>query len=122
MAQLRQVQLARRREHLPGRRELLTAASVALIAGIIEGPESGWGSTPVLSHEIMASLPRERAGLGSGLNSATRELGSAVGVAVMGTVTATHGMGAGYRAVAAVVLAGALLVARWLRTDARAPA
>ncbi|GAA3555230.1 MFS transporter [Nonomuraea rosea] len=77
---------------------------------------------PVLSHEIMAALPRERAGLGSGLNSATRELGSAAGVAVMGTVTATHGMGAGYRVVAVVVLAGALLVAHWLRSGARGSA
>ncbi|MFC4119427.1 MFS transporter [Nonomuraea zeae] len=74
---------------------------------------------PVLSHEIMAALPRERSGLGSGLNSATRELGSAVGVAVMGTVAATHGMAAGYRVVAAVVLAGALLLPRSLRTGAR---
>ncbi|GAA3257203.1 MFS transporter [Nonomuraea helvata] len=70
---------------------------------------------PVLSHEIMAALPRERAGLGSGLNSATRELGSAVGVAVMGTVMATYGMSAGYRVVAAVVLAGAVLVTWWRR-------
>ncbi|MGW4966974.1 MFS transporter [Nonomuraea sp. NPDC004186] len=72
---------------------------------------------PVLSHEIMAALPRERAGLGSGLNSATRELGSAVGVAVMGTVMATYGMSAGYRVVAAVVLAGGLLVTWWRARD-----
>jgi predicted MFS family arabinose efflux permease len=72
---------------------------------------------PVLSHEIMAALPRERAGLGSGLNSATRELGSAVGVAVMGTVTATYGMSAGYRVVAAVVLAGGVLVTWWRGRD-----
>ncbi|MEW9548758.1 MFS transporter [Nonomuraea sp. NPDC050783] len=77
---------------------------------------------PVLSHEIMAALPRERAGLGSGLNSATRELGSAVGVAVMGTVAATHGMAAGYRVVAAVVLAGGLLVTWWLTPGGRGSA
>ncbi|MEQ4717223.1 MFS transporter [Nonomuraea sp. B19D2] len=70
---------------------------------------------PVLSHEIMAALPRERAGLGSGLNSATRELGSAVGVAVMGTVMTTYGMSVGYRVVAAVVLAGGVLVTWWRR-------
>ncbi|SEG95688.1 Predicted arabinose efflux permease, MFS family [Nonomuraea solani] len=73
---------------------------------------------PVLSHEIMAALPRERAGLGSGLNSATRELGSAIGVAVMGTVMTTGGLAAGYRVVAAVVLAGALPVVWWLRAGA----
>ncbi|MCK2220729.1 MFS transporter [Actinomadura sp. ATCC 31491] len=77
---------------------------------------------PVLSHEIMAALPRERAGLGSGLNSATRELGSAVGVAVMGTVSATHGMAAGYRVIAGVVLAGGLLVIRWLTSGERGSA
>lgn len=74
---------------------------------------------PVLSYEIMAALPRERAGLGSGLNSATRELGSALGVAVMGTVTATHGMAAGYRVVAAVVLVGGLVTLTGLRDSAR---
>ncbi|MGW0803062.1 MFS transporter [Nonomuraea sp. NPDC002799] len=74
---------------------------------------------PVLSHEIMAALPRERAGLGSGLNSATRELGSAIGVAVMGTVMTTHGMSAGYRVVAGVVLAGGVLVMWWLRGATR---
>ncbi|NRQ37214.1 MFS transporter [Nonomuraea sp. NN258] len=77
---------------------------------------------PVLSHEIMAALPGERAGLGSGLNSATRELGSAVGVALMGTVTVAFGMDAGYRAVAGVVLAGTLLVTWWLRAGTRAEA
>ncbi|GAB2907284.1 MFS transporter [Nonomuraea fastidiosa] len=79
-------------------------------------------SVPVLSHEIMAALPRERAGLGSGLNSATRELGSAVGVAVMSTVMTAYGMGAGFRVVAAVVLAGGLLTGWWLRTGARGSA
>lgn len=77
---------------------------------------------PVLSHEIVAALPPERAGLGSGLNSATRELGSAVGVAVMGTVMAAQGMGAGYRVVAAVVLVGAACTLAWLRPGRPEPA
>ncbi|WP_219825774.1 MFS transporter [Nonomuraea typhae] len=71
---------------------------------------------PVLSHEIMASLPPARAGLGSGLNSAARELGSAVGVAIMGTVAATAGTGAAYLTVAAVVLAGGLVALGWFRS------
>ncbi|WP_262403090.1 hypothetical protein [Actinomadura sp. CNU-125] len=41
---------------------------------------------PPLSVRVMASLPPARAGLGSGLNSAAREIGSALGVAVLGTV------------------------------------
>ncbi|MEV5828295.1 MFS transporter [Spirillospora sp. NPDC052242] len=41
---------------------------------------------PPLSILVMASLPPARAGLGSGLNGAAREIGSALGVAVLGTV------------------------------------
>jgi predicted MFS family arabinose efflux permease len=47
-------------------------------------------SVPSLSTAIMASLPPARAGLGSGLNSASREIGSAVGIAVVGTVLASQ--------------------------------
>ncbi|ADI04085.1 major facilitator transporter [Streptomyces bingchenggensis BCW-1] len=43
-------------------------------------------SLPTLSVAIMGALPPSRAGLGSGLGSASREVGSALGVAVMGTV------------------------------------
>ena len=39
-------------------------------------------SIPTLSTGIMTSLPPARAGMGSGLNSAAREIGSALGVAV----------------------------------------
>lgn len=41
---------------------------------------------PCLTAEIAASLPVERAGVAGGLQSATRELGSALGVAVVGTI------------------------------------
>ncbi|MEV0644353.1 MFS transporter [Phytomonospora sp. NPDC050363] len=41
---------------------------------------------PALSTAIIAAVPPERAGLGSGLNSATREVGSALGVAIVGTI------------------------------------
>ncbi|WP_274914423.1 MFS transporter [Streptomyces sp. WZ-12] len=44
-------------------------------------------ATPLLSHAMMAALPPERAGVGSGLQSLTRELGSALGIAVTGTLT-----------------------------------
>ncbi|RSO16314.1 MFS transporter [Streptomyces sp. WAC 06725] len=43
-------------------------------------------ATPPLSGGIMNALPRSRGGLGSGLNSTAREIGSAIGVAVTGTV------------------------------------
>jgi len=47
-------------------------------------------SIPTLSTGIMTSLPPARAGMGSGLNSAAREIGSARGVAVVGAVLASH--------------------------------
>lgn len=44
---------------------------------------------PPLSTAIIGAVPHHRAGLGSGLNSATREVGSALGVAVVGTIMTT---------------------------------
>lgn len=41
---------------------------------------------PSLSHAVVGALPQEKAGVGSGLNAAARELGAALGVAVVGTV------------------------------------
>jgi MFS family permease len=43
-------------------------------------------ATPQLSAVLVASLPARRAGMGSGLNSASREIGCALGVAVLGTI------------------------------------
>ncbi len=45
-------------------------------------------ATPLLSHGMMSALPAHRAGVGSGLQSLVRELGSALGVAVSGSVVA----------------------------------
>ncbi|MGA4844948.1 MFS transporter [Streptomyces sp. G5(2025)] len=45
-------------------------------------------ATPLLSHGMMSSLPAHQAGVGSGLQSLARELGSALGVAVSGSVVA----------------------------------
>jgi hypothetical protein len=39
---------------------------------------------------IMTSIPPERAGMGSATNDTTRELGGALGVAVLGSVVTTH--------------------------------
>ncbi|MER8186727.1 MFS transporter [Kitasatospora sp. NPDC094015] len=81
---------------------------------------------PSLSGGIMAALPADRAGMGSGLNGAAREVGSALGVAAMGTAlgASTAGSGAsaaalgaamdsGFRAVAVVVALAGVLVVRW---------
>jgi hypothetical protein len=45
---------------------------------------------PPLSGMIVHTLPPSHAGVGSGLNSTTRELGSALGVAVLSTVLTTR--------------------------------
>lgn len=45
---------------------------------------------PTLTISISAALPREQAGVAGGLQSTTRELGSALGVAVIGTLLTTQ--------------------------------
>jgi EmrB/QacA subfamily drug resistance transporter len=73
---------------------------------------------------IMSAVPPRRAGAGSAMNDASRELGAALGVAVLGSVAAsryasgvaslTHGLGGAQRSVAESSLAGALDVASHL--------
>lgn len=46
-------------------------------------------AVPSLSTGIVTSLPAEQAGVGSGINSAVREIGAALGVAVIGSVFAS---------------------------------
>jgi MFS-type transporter involved in bile tolerance (Atg22 family) len=45
---------------------------------------------PPLSAMIVRALPPSHAGVGSGLNSTARELGSAIGVAVLSTILTTR--------------------------------
>ncbi|MGA5270887.1 MFS transporter [Streptomyces lydicamycinicus] len=92
---------------------------------------------PTLSHAIVASVPAHRAGMGSGLQGAARELGAALGIAVVGTVLSVRfaagtGYGAttvtafadatalGYRIAAGVVLVVGCAVVWGLRAGARA--
>jgi len=56
---------------------MLMAAGVALSVG-------------PLTAAIMSAVPPRRAGMGSATNDATRELGAALGVAVMGSIAASH--------------------------------
>ncbi|MGW6709655.1 MFS transporter [Streptomyces sp. NPDC054956] len=81
---------------------------------------------PALTLTVVSELPAHQAGLGSGLNTAAREIGAALGVAVVGTVLASrfhgvpHGaaevtaftdaMGVGLRTAAAVLLLAAVAV------------
>ncbi|GIF06678.1 MFS transporter [Actinoplanes siamensis] len=80
---------------------------------------------PALTGGILAGLPAGSAGLGSGLNSAAREVGAALGVAVIGTVLTSHhalrseddflaGVAVGYRGLAGVLaVATVAVVAMW---------
>lgn len=62
---------------------VLYASALALAA-------AGMGlSVPSLSTGIVGSLPPAQAGVGSGINSAVREIGAALGVATVGSLLAT---------------------------------
>jgi EmrB/QacA subfamily drug resistance transporter len=74
-------------------------------------------SSPMTS-AIMSAVPTNRAGSGSSMNDATRELGAALGIAVLGSIAASHysssigsairGLDGGGRSAATGSLAGAL--------------
>ena len=65
---------------------------------------------PLLSAQLADALPDDQAGVAGGLQSTTRELGSALGVAVVGTVT-TSTFGAALPAGVPHAVAAALAVA-----------
>jgi AcrR family transcriptional regulator len=58
-------------------------AAVLVIIGI----GMGFAMAPA-TESIMGSLPPEKAGVGSAMNDTTREIGGALGVAIMGSLTA----------------------------------
>ncbi|MGQ4598629.1 MFS transporter [Nocardia sp. R6R-6] len=89
---------------------------------------AGFGlCAPVLTGGVVTGLPREQSGLGAGLNTAAREFGAALGVAVIGVALGAHaghrldavaftdGMGRGLGLIGAVVLLAAAVVAIGLR-------
>ncbi|MFJ9075095.1 MFS transporter [Streptomyces sp. NPDC102278] len=90
---------------------------------------------PSLTLTVVAELPAHQAGLGSGLNTAAREIGAALGVAVVGTVLAsrfdgdprdpaqvaafTEATGVALRTVSVVLLVAAVAVVAGYRERAR---
>jgi EmrB/QacA subfamily drug resistance transporter len=74
-----------------------------------------------MTASIMSAVPARRAGAGSAMNDATRELGAALGIAVLGSLAASrydgqvakflHGLTAAQRSTANTSIAGALRVA-----------
>lgn len=68
-----------------------TAASPVWVYGLIAFVQGSFTAnvTPPATTAIMAALPREQAGIGSSVNSTVRQVGGALGVAVLGTVLTT---------------------------------
>jgi hypothetical protein len=83
-----------------------------------------------MTASIMSAVPERRAGMGSAMNDATRELGAALGVAVLGSIAASRygariasavlGLSPGDAATAKSSVAGALKVADTLPTPGHA--
>ncbi len=82
-----------------------------------------------MTASIMSAVPPRRAGAGSAMNDATRELGAALGIAVLGSVATSrysgsiarflHGLSPADRSAASTSIAGALRVADKLPAGAR---
>jgi EmrB/QacA subfamily drug resistance transporter len=114
---------------------VLTAGGVFILSFL--GPTSGYGHVLIgmfvmasgmgltmtpMTELIMSSVPRDKAGVGSAMNDTTREVGTTLGVAVLGSIlssgytsnlgSAVTGLPAAARQTAEGSLAGALGVAR----------
>jgi EmrB/QacA subfamily drug resistance transporter len=84
-------------------------------------------TTSPITASIMSAVPPRKAGQGSAMNNTTRELGTALGVAVLGSLAASRftsgisgaisGLSPGDRATARESLSGAATVARRLGSD-----
>jgi EmrB/QacA subfamily drug resistance transporter len=82
---------------------LLIAAAGLVLMSQLDASSSGWEVMGVLAvlglgmgnvmapatDSIMGSLPKERAGVGSAVNDTTREVGGALGVAIIGSLLAS---------------------------------
>ncbi len=99
---------------------LVVAAVGMVLMGQLDVSTPGWKVVGVLAllgvgmgnvmapatDSIMGSLPRERAGVGSAVNDTTREIGGALGVAVIGSLLASS-----YRSTMGAAVSGAPLPA-----------
>jgi AcrR family transcriptional regulator len=67
-----------------------TTSGYGIVAAVLVllGIGMGLAMAPA-TDSIMGSLPPERAGVGSAVNDTTREIGGALGVAILGTITAS---------------------------------
>jgi EmrB/QacA subfamily drug resistance transporter len=63
--------------------------TLVVVALVLLGLGMGTAMAPA-TDSIMGSLPPERAGVGSAVNDTTREIGGALGVAILGSIAATR--------------------------------
>jgi EmrB/QacA subfamily drug resistance transporter len=66
-----------------------SSALHVVLVSVIMGVGMGNVMSPA-TESIMGSLPREKAGVGSAMNDTTRQVGGAVGVAVLGSILSSH--------------------------------
>jgi Na+/melibiose symporter-like transporter len=66
-----------------------TSAIHVILVTVIMGIGMGNVISPA-TESIMGSLPRAKAGVGSAMNDTTRQVGGAIGVAVMGSILSSH--------------------------------
>ena len=79
-----------------------STAYVYIAASLVIMASGSALALPTLSTGIVLSLPMDKAGVGSAVNDTTREVGGAVGIAVIGSILAAQ-----YRSGIASVVAGA---------------
>ncbi|WP_412080760.1 MFS transporter [Streptomyces sp. SCL15-4] len=88
-------------------------------------------ANPAMAHAIMSAIPREKAGVGAGINGTLAEFGNGLGVAVLGAVLSSSvasgeslsaGLNTGQLVGAVAVLAGGFVAAGLLRRAERVSA
>jgi MFS family permease len=74
---------------LASRLHVDTSYSYLVLALLVTSIGMGFTAAPSTA-SIMASMPLRKAGVGSAVNDTTRELGGALGVAVLGSIAISH--------------------------------
>jgi EmrB/QacA subfamily drug resistance transporter len=60
-----------------------------LVAGLVVGVGMGWVNAPI-TNSAVSGMPRSQAGVAAGIASTSRQVGSTLGVAIMGSVLAAN--------------------------------
>jgi EmrB/QacA subfamily drug resistance transporter len=72
-----------------GSNTVMSSFTAGLVVRFFYGLAFGFVGPPV-TESIMGSIPKERAGVGSAVNDTTRQVGGALGVAVLGSIFASR--------------------------------